>query len=168
MNNRPKIKLVMTNTDKFIEGFGYVMLFGIWCLAFFNFFDSSNFLISSYNDLGKTDRFIENSNVFLLPIISTVLFFGMTFLNKYPHTFNYPTIITESNALSQYANATKMIRIMKVIIVFVFGLILYCSIKHQDGTSLSLGLWFLPVTICLFTLPTLYFLIKSTNLKSED
>ena len=91
----------------------------------------------------------------------------MTLLNKNPHIFNYPTAITNENALSQYSNAVRMIRVLKLIIVFVFGLILVRTLQHINGNTNGLGAWFLPLTIGLFIIPTSYFLIKSMKIKAN-
>jgi hypothetical protein len=100
-----------------------------------------------------------------LPLVATVLFIGLTILNKFPHIFNYPTEITEDNALRQYTNATRLIRYLKVIIVVIFGLIAFETIRHANGQTEGLGIWFLPMTMGLIFIPLIYFLIKSTKTK---
>ena len=56
----------------------------------------------------------------MLPIISTLLFIGLTTLNKYPYMFNYPSQITKENSVHQYTNATRMMRVLKLVIVLLF------------------------------------------------
>ena len=166
MKNRPRIKLNLTFTDKLIEVSGWILLLGIWAFTLLSYSNLPETIAIHYNAVGEVNRFGEKSHLLILPIIGTILFVGMTILNKYPHIFNYPTIITEDNALDQYVNATQMIRILKLIIVFVFGLIIYSTISNGDCNSEGIGIWFLPLTITLFTLPTIYYLIRSMNIKS--
>lgn len=167
MVDRPKIKISITNTDKIIEVIGWILLIGIWILAIMNFSDLPETVPTHYNGAGVADRFSEKTTIFVLPIIGTILFIGMTILNKYPHIFNYPTTITNENALSQYTNATRMIRILKLIVLLVFGLILYKTLQNTNGNTDGLGIWFLPLIIGLFMVPTLYFLIKLMKPKTN-
>jgi len=100
-----------------------------------------------------------------LPLIATVLFVGLTFLNKFPHIFNYPTNITPHNALRQYTNATRMIRYLKLVIVVIFGLIAFKTIQNGNGEANGLGIWVLPLTLGLIFIPLIYFVIKSFKTK---
>jgi len=137
-------------------------------LAILNFSDLPETIPTHYNGAGEADGFGEKTNIFVLPVIGTILFIGMTILNNYPHIFNYPSTITNENAYNQYSNATRMIRILKLVIVLVFGLILFNTLQNANGNTDGLGNWFLPLTIGLFTIPTLYFLIKSMKIKPNE
>jgi uncharacterized membrane protein len=167
MGGRPKVKLDLTNTDKVIEFTGLTLLIGIWILAILSFSDLPESIPTHFNGAGEADGFGERTNIFVLPIIGTITFIGLTLLNKNPHIFNYPKTITNENALNQYSNATRMIRVLKLIIVFVFGLILVRTLQNTNGNADGIGTWFLPLTIGLFIIPTLYFLIKSMKINSN-
>ncbi|QWX83017.1 DUF1648 domain-containing protein [Cellulophaga sp. HaHaR_3_176] len=167
MREKPKIKLDLANTDKVIEITGWTLLVGTWLLAILSFSDLPESIPTHFNAAGKADGFGGKNTIFVLPFIGTILFFGMTMLNKNPHIFNYPKTITNENALSQYANATRMIRVLKLIIAFVFGLILVMTLQHTNGNTDGLGVWFLPLTISLFIIPTLYFFIKAMKINSN-
>ncbi|MEZ7901419.1 MAG: DUF1648 domain-containing protein [Flavobacteriales bacterium] len=168
MADRPKIKLNLSKSDKVIEITSWALLIGIWVLAILNFSDLPETIPTHYNGAGEADGFGEKTNIFVLPVIGTILFIGMTILNNYPHIFNYPSTITNENAYNQYSNATRMIRILKLVIVLVFGLILFNTLQNANGNTDGLGNWFLPLTIGLFTIPTLYFLIKSMKIKPNE
>ena len=167
MGERPKVKLDLTNTDKVIEFTGLALLIGIWILAILSFSDLPESIPTHYKGAGEVDGFGERTNIFVLPIIGTILFIGLKLLNKNPHIFNYPKTITDENALNQYSNGTRMIRVLKLIIVFVFGLILVRTLQNTNGNADGIGTWFLPLTIGLFIIPTLYFLIKSIKINSN-
>src|SRR5690625_2930119 len=104
--------------------------------------------------------------LFHLPIVASVIFIGLTILNKFPHTFNYLQEITIENAFKQYRNATRMMRVLKLIIVLIFGLISYQVIKHATGEIEGLGSWFLPFVLISIFVPTIYFMINLLNPKS--
>ena len=165
MSNRPKIEPSLTTTDKMIEFLGWIALVGIWMLALFNYSALPETIPIHYNAAGEADGFGNKSHVLTLPIIATVLFMGLTFLNKFPHKFNYPTKTTTENALHQYTNATRMIRILKLVIVVVFGLIVLKTIQNVNGNADGLGTWFLPLVLGLIFIPTAYYLTKSIRTK---
>lgn len=161
MNERPKIKLDLTTTDKTFEILGWVSILAIWILTITNYANLPDTIPIHYNGAGQADGFGGKGTILTLPLISTVLFVGMTILNRYPHTFNYPTNITADNALRQYTNATRMIRYLKFIIVVIFGLIALQTFRNVNGQTNGLGVWFLPLTLGLIFIPLTYFVVKS-------
>ena len=167
MNKRPRIKLQLNQTDKILEVVGWVSVFGIWALPLINYFDLPEIIPIHFNGAGKADRFGNKTHIFVLPIISTLLFIGLTTLNKHPHIFNYPSQITKENAVHQYTNATRMMRVLKLVIVLLFGLIIFKTIENVNGNADGLGTWFLPFTIGLFISLTIYFLIISMKDKIQ-
>ena len=71
--------------------------------------------------------------------------------------FNYPSQITKENAVHQYTNATRMMRVLKLVIVVLFGLIVFRKIQIVNGNANGLGAWFLPFTIGVFYNPNFIF-----------
>ena len=167
MNQRLKINLKLNQTDKILEIIGWISIFGIWLLTLTNYFELPEIIPTHYNGTGEADGFGNKSNIFALPIISTILFIGLTILNKNPHVFNYPSEITEENALNQYTNATRMIRVLKLVIVLIFGLIVFRTIQNVNGNADGLGTWFLPLTMAMIFIPMIYFLIKANRKKKS-
>ena len=167
MNKRPRIKLQLKQTDKIIEIVGWISVVGIWALPLINYFDLPEIIPIHFNGAGKADRFGNKTHIFVLPIISTLLFIGLTILNKRPHVFNYPGQITKENAVHQYTYATRMMRVLKLVIVLLFGLIVFKTIQNVNGHTDGLGTWFLPFTIGLFIMLTLYFLMMSMKDKIQ-
>jgi uncharacterized membrane protein len=157
MEKRPRIKIEMTISDKVVELIGWLTLLAIWILTITSYSNLSDIIPIHYNAAGQIDGFGEKVNILILPLYATVFFVGLTILNMFPHIFNYPTKITQSNALTQYTNMTKMFRYLKLVIVIMFGFFAYKTIKSSGG----LGSWFLPLTMGLIIVFTTYFIIKS-------
>lgn len=160
MGERPKLKLELTKIDKIVEIMGWLLICANWALVINTYKSLPNIIPTHYNGAGLADGFGDKSMIFTLPLVATVLFVGLTILNRFPHIFNYPTDISTNNALKQYTNATRLIRYLKVIFVVIFGLISYQTIKHAKGQTEALGVWFLPLTLGLIFIPIIYFLIK--------
>ena len=167
MNKRPRMKLQLNQTDKILEIVGWISVFGIWALPLINYFDLPEIIPIHFNGAGKANGFGNKTHIFVLPIISTLQFIGLTILNKRPHVFNYPSQITKENAFRQYTNATRMMRVLKLVIVLLFGLIVFRKIQIINGHADGLGTWFLPFTIGLFIILTIYFLIISIKDKIQ-
>ncbi len=166
MNKRPRMKLQLNQTDKILEVLGWVSVVGIWALTLTNYSILPEIIPIHFNGAGKADGFGNKTHIFILPIISTLLFIGLTTLNKHPHMFNYPSQITKENAVHQYTNATRMMRVLKLVIVVLFGLIVFRKIQIVNGHADGLGTWFLPLTMGMIFIPMLYFLIKSLKKKT--
>lgn len=167
MSNRPKLKLDLTATDKAIELVGWICLIGIWILTLSNYYSLPETIPIHYNGTGEADGFGKKWNILTLPIVSSILFVGLTILNKYPHIFNYPSTITEENAMQQYTNATRLIRFLKLVILIIFGLIVFKTIQNVNGNADGLGVWFLPLTMGMIFIPIVFFLINAGKDKKK-
>lgn len=153
MGTRPKIKIELTPIDKIIEILGWLCLGTVWVLEILRSPRLSNYFQIHYN---ATEAFnglyIKNLNYSSLVSV-TFTFVALTILNRFPNIFNYPVPITEHNAGKQYINATRMIRYLKLVIVF--------SPLVGNGS----GTWTLPLFTSALIIPTLFFVIKSLKMK---
>lgn len=165
MGERPKLKLELTKFDKTLEILGWTSILAIWVLIIINYTNLPDTIPIHYNGAGQVDGFGGKATILTLPLIATVLFIGLTILNKFPHVFNYPTNITQENALIQYINAARLIRYLKLIIVIIFGLIAFKTIQNVNGQADGLGVWFLPLTLGLIFIPLTYYIIKTLKTK---
>ncbi|MCF6142046.1 DUF1648 domain-containing protein [Flavobacterium sp. K77] len=161
MNERTKIKLELTTFDKTLEILGWTSILAIWFLTITNYINLPDIIPIHYNGAGQADGFGGKGNILTLPLIATILFIGLTILNKFPLLFNYPTNITPENELRQHTNATRLLRYLKFIIVVIFGLLALQTIRNVNGETSGLGIWFLPLTLGLIFIPLTYFVIKS-------
>ena len=162
---RPKLKIQLTPTDKVFELLGWGVLFALWVWTSTSYSNLPDIIPTHFNAAGEADGFGRKASIVGLPVIATLLYVGLTALNRFPHIFNFPTPITQDNALRQYTNATRMIRYLKLILVLVFAGISFQTIQQANGETDGLGVWFLPVTLGLIFMPLLYFVIKSFQTK---
>tara|TARA_R110002124_G_scaffold107094_2_gene259410 strand:- start:55 stop:552 length:498 start_codon:yes stop_codon:yes gene_type:complete len=165
MDQRPKIQIKLTNTDKAMELIGFLILIAFWVTMIVSYNNLPEQIPIHYNGLGEVDNYSKKSSIFLLPIIGSFLFIIITLVSKNPENFNYHVEITEQNAESQYKNSVKMMRIMKIIVIILFFLIDFKTIKTSIGKFEGLGIWFLPITLGIVFIPIIYFAYKSYKLK---
>ena len=160
---RPKIKLIPTTADKLVDLLGWVILLALWALTITHYSTLPGTIPTHFNAAGEADGFGSKASIIGLPVIATLLFFGLTVLNRFPHIFNYPSTVTQDNALRLYTLATRMLRYLKLVLVVVFGGIEFMTIQNATGKAAGLGVWFLPLTLVLVFLPLIYFVVKSVQ-----
>jgi uncharacterized membrane protein len=165
LEGRPKLKVQLTTTDKLLELFGWGVLLALWVWTGTSYSNLPDTIPTHFNAAGEADDYGRKASIFGLPVVASLLYIGLTLLNRVPHIFNFPTPVTQENALIQYTNATRMIRSLKLILVVVFGGISFQTIQQANGETDGLGVWFLPVTLGLIFLPLIYFVIKSFQTK---
>ena len=140
MENRPRITLHLTQFDKWLERASKIVLCAMWLLVLFIFSTLPSIVPIHYNALGKVDNYGSKITLFILPVVATLIYFGLTKLNKYPHVFNYMTTITNENAEHQYTLATRMLRILKLAILILISLLVVLSYLVAKGYINGLGI----------------------------
>jgi uncharacterized membrane protein len=165
MEIRPKLQIELSDSDKLLELAGWLILIFIWAITLYNYPSLPEIIPTHFNGSGKIDDYGSKTTIFLLPLIGSIIFVGLTFLNKYPHTYNFPTKITPENALRQYTIATKMIRYLKFIILVIFSAIAYMTLQSAKGNLDGLSIWFVPITLVLIFAPLAFFIYKSIKSK---
>ncbi|MGB6083348.1 DUF1648 domain-containing protein [Moheibacter sp.] len=168
MAGRPKIKLELTRSDKILEIMGGGLIFAIWVLVLVSYPSLPESIPTHYNGTGEADAFGSKSSILGLPLVATALFIGLSILNQYPHTFNYPDKIIEENARYQYRNSTRMLRCLKLVILIIFGMATYLTIRNAHQETAQIGKWFLPLTLGLIFIPVICFLIRAYRGDSKN
>jgi len=165
MEAKPKLKLKLTILDYLIEILGLLLFSSTWIFIISIYNSLPDIIPIHYNAFGTADNFGKKWMILSLPIVSTVLFIGLTLLNYFPESFNYPTKINEDNALIQYTYATRLIRYLKLVIVFIFGILLYQTTRYPLNKNDGLGIWFLPLFLGLIFIPLIFYVLKSVKSK---
>lgn len=165
MENRPRITLQLSRFDKRLEIASTLLLLLMWVLFLCLFLNLPAIVPLHYNAFGKVDSYGNKSTLFILPLLTTVVYFGLTQLNKYPHIFNYMTTITKENAKQQYTIATRMLRMLKLSILIVFNVLIVLDYFITKGSLSGLSSWFLPFTIFTLLMPTVITIVQSRKKK---
>lgn len=165
METRPKIKLPLSSFDKTLEITGRCIIILLWMLALFAFLKMPDTIPTHFNASGQADKYGHKGTIFILPAIATIIFIGITILNHYPHIFNYINKITEANAADQYLIAVRMLRFLKVLVAILFTVIVLVTFLTSIHIISGLTSWFLPLTILVFFIPTMYSIVMSINKK---
>jgi len=165
MEKKPKIKIKLTPTDKIVEIMGWLTLGILWALAISNYSNIPDTIPYHFNGAGLAGNYGYKGTILFLPILGTILFVGMTIMNKFPYLFNITSEITAGNIEKEYTNATRMIRYLKFAIVLVFSFVVN---KYSHATSKEsdvLGTWFLPLILVLILIPLIFYIVNSFKAK---
>lgn len=166
-NDRPEIRPTLTVGDKFIEWSAIGFNVTIWGYTLFVWQDLPESIPVHFNLKGEPDNFGNRYNLLILPLISGIIFAGLTILNRYPHMFNYPVKITAENALDQYTRATRLLRILKTEISMIFLYIQVTTIMISKNQAEKLPPWFLVVAVISINLTVFIYLISSLSGKTR-
>jgi len=161
MESRPGIKPVFSSFDKALELTGIVLLAILWGLSIYAYAKLPDIIPTHFNATGEADALGGKTTLLILSIVATVLYAGLTALGGFPHIFNYVRPITEANAQRQYSIATRLLRVLKVVIVFIFSLIILFVYLTTIGIMHGPGFWFLPLTASLVFIPVIVSIVQS-------
>lgn len=164
-NIKPKLELTLSPFDKVMEVLGWASLFMLWALVLLKYSSLPAIIPIHFNAIGDVDRYGKKEIIFLLPIMGTVLYMGLTALTKYPHLYNYSSSFTTENARYHYTNATRLIRFLKLVVVLLFLIVVVSTYFVIIGKTTGLGPWFMPLILALMLAPTLLFVVKSMRKK---
>lgn len=162
MQNVPK-NIPMTGFDKSVELAGLLVILMLWALTIFSYFNLQEIIPIHYNASGRVTKWGQKTTLLFFPITATVIFVGLTILNRYPQHFN--TINWKSeNASLQLKYAMRMLRILKLSIGLAFSLVVLFTYFVLDGQLSPMGPWLLPVILAVILIPVGYYLIKMLRL----
>ena len=165
MTKRPHLQLELSRSDQAFEIIGWISLILMWVYTLMNYSTLPDTIPIHFNGEGHPDNFGTRATIFIFTGIGTLIFVGLTILNKYPQKFNYLDKITPENAQRQYTNATKMVRFLKLAISLILLLTVYEICQIATGKSHGFGIWFLPFALGLIFIPVIMYGIKSSTKK---
>lgn len=140
---RPKIELEQTPADRILEGVAAAGLIVLWVLPAAYYNDLPDTIATHFNAAGEADGYGPRITLWLLPLIGLGLYIGLTLVNRYPRIFNYPVKITPENAERQYQLATRLIRMLKTGIMWLFTYLCWLIVNSASSGQATLNPVFL-------------------------
>ena len=146
---RPRIKIRPQPVDRLIELAALAALLLIIILPAVYYRDLPVQIPVHFSFSGEPDSLGGKGIIWRIPLMSLILYIGLTLANRYPHTFNYPVRITEENAARLYRLATRTISILKTLLMCLFLYITVSIIWIGVGRSDKFNAAVLPTIIIL-------------------
>lgn len=136
---QPKIALELTLADRLLEALAalFVLLLGVVPLVYYG--DLPESIPQHYNAAGEVDIYGPKYLLLVLAGVGVLLYGLMTWVGRHPHWFNYPIAITPENAEHQYRIATRLMRMLKLMVVLLFFYIAYNTIRIGMGRAEGLS-----------------------------
>ncbi len=156
-SNRPVLNIKPSPQDTIIELACIGLLIISWIYAVIQYPKLPTEIPTHYTINGVVDGFGPKSTIWILPAVGTGIVLLLSFVNRYPHLFNYPVQITTENAGYIYTKATKLIRYLKFGILLIFLTIEINSIRLAQTGHSFIGGWFAVAVAILLFLPTIVF-----------
>ena len=114
-----------------------------------------------FNIKGDVDRYDNKIMLFLLPLIGTVLYFGIHYLAKKPYLLNYPQTLTETNYETAYKSATNMLYIINLIVMILFMAVQYVDYAAIKDSTTKMNEWVIFIPIVALVSVSIVFVVKS-------
>lgn len=114
-----------------------IVLVGITVYLIIRLNSMPKLIPTHYDFAGNVDSYGDKSAVFIMPVMSWVLYIMITVLEMFPQIWNTGVRVTEQNRFRVYAILRLMIDIVKFIIVVSFAYITVCTVEFMP-----LGAWF--------------------------
>lgn len=148
-NARPVLDLprnAFENALEFLGAMGLLFMFAMVAQYWSNLPER---IPSHFGISGLPDAWSGKGTLLILPVLSVVLYGGLTVLSRYPHIYNYAWPITPKNAAAQYRFARQMIIVLKTELVWIFAYINWQTMQTALGRAQGLGPAFLPIFLLM-------------------
>lgn len=168
MNKRPHIPIELSGFDRIMEAIGVSFLVVIWVWVIYFYPELPDKIPTHFNASGEADDFGTKINLFILPVLATVLYFVLLLISRKPRLYNYPVSVEPGNLKLLYQLGSRTVRWIALFIVIIFGIIIYSTIQTARGQMEGIGKWFLPFAIIGATAPTIVMMVKLSRMKSVN
>jgi uncharacterized membrane protein len=160
---RPRLRLKLSSHDRVIEFLGISFLIILIAIPVFYYNQLPERIPTHFNAAGLPDGYGGRHSLFVLPATGLFMYILLTVIAAFPHIYNYPVTITPENAEVQYRLATRLMRILKTVILILFSFISWMSVKTAAGSASGLGKMYLPVFIILTFGVVIIYLVQASN-----
>ncbi|HAL65100.1 MAG TPA: hypothetical protein DCP10_05995 [Bacteroidales bacterium] len=136
---RPRINIKRTKLDYFFESISIISLALSFIIIAYYWGKYPNSVAIHYNALGQADSYGSKWLLIILPLTGLLTYIGMTYLNRFPHIFNYPVEVSERNAELLYKIGKRLISFMKMMVCLLVLYITFSQtssmIFHRSGVN---------------------------------
>ncbi len=159
--NQPRLKLPINEKEKFTALTGWLILTGMLVYTGVSFGTLPESIPTHFGPSGAPDDFGGKWTIWTMPLIAFLLTVMLTLLTRYPHTFNYLTIITEENAEYQYRLARMLMHWLTIFVNLLFFLIQHSTIQVAFGKSEGLDMYTMLFAMAGNLVILIVYLVKS-------
>lgn len=159
-NKRPKIHMKISKAEVVFEIIAIVSIIISWWYLITMWDKMPNVVPTHFNFKGEVNGYGSKNSLFILPIMSVIMFIAFNILSMFPHIFNYPIKITMENAKRQYANARLLLIVIMAEINVIFLYLQWGSIYSAITPSAGTQVQFMPIGIFIIIATVIVFISK--------
>jgi uncharacterized membrane protein len=141
MSGRPVIKLPSSRLGSVLNGLSIALVIASWLIPILLYSSLPETIPSHFNFKGEVDGWGNRKIIFLLPVISVVIYTLITVVQCHPEIHNYTSNINESNAPENYSRSVNMLAWVKLICMLLFLIVEGISIQAAIGKLHISYLW---------------------------
>ena len=165
-NQRPQIVPPPSKIDKIFEAVALIGILLAIIIIIIGAVILPNIIPTHYKITGGVDTYGSKWGIFLVFLIPMLFIYGLiTFVNKYPSKFNYATMVTPENALRLYSSACTSLRLMKVLMVWLFLILEWFTVivlSNNPGlTGLSWLSWIIMLVFFAVIAVSIIYAVKN-------
>lgn len=169
-DSQPKLDIKKSTLDYSLEFITFALVIGCIIYVAYHYGNLPDNVPGHMNLAGKVNRYDAKETVWILPILNTFLVFGIYYLNKFPHIFNYNIKINKDNAEKQYKAATTVMRIVNLLMAVLFFTITYqiinISLSESSQASKASSYIINTILIALVAFPIILLVLNLKKKKS--
>jgi uncharacterized membrane protein len=144
MNSRPIISIQLSIFEKFINVLSVLLILNMFLTIIFQWNVLPFTVPIHFNAAGNVDGWGSKGSLCILPMIGLILFVVISVLERFPHIYNYPVMITEKNAPKLYLEARRMLIILNFEMLLLFSYISWGTVQAAYGKNV-ISMWTIPL-----------------------
>ncbi len=165
MSDQPRLIIEPMAADRALEALCITILLAMWVLTVSYLLILPEHIAIHFDMQGQPDGYGSKWVLLFSPVFASILWIGLSVLNKFPHKFNYPVKITKDNAARQYSLAIRLIRWIKLGILLLFSILLHTFYSSALSEELKNIWWIIILSVIIGLVPLIIFLIFSVKNK---
>jgi uncharacterized membrane protein len=155
--------------DILLEITGMIVILGCFVYIAFNYQDLPDSLPRHYGSDGVPDAYSAKGIIWVLPIVGLILYMVIGLISNVPSLINLPFKPNPENAERYERKYSRMIRILNVVMVYIFAFLTYQSSQIGMGAQSQLPGYFKVVSLAvLFGIPLIYILPDMINARRHQ
>ncbi len=143
---------------------GWIIVALNYLLVLVFYFDLPDTIPTHFNLQGEVDDYGHKSVLWIIPILSSALYFGMGFFVTHmkPSNINYPIKVTEKNAPQLYSIGIRMLVVINLATVVAFLLTTFAIVFKVKGildtldVPMLIGIWIVAGLVPFYFLYKMY------------
>ena len=150
------MKTEYTRFQKMLEIVGIILLVLFVGFIAMSWGELPDKIPGHYNAAGIVDRWGNKGEILILPVITILLYGGLSVITLFPQMWNVPQTKNESNKYLVYSTLKTMLILMKIEVTVNFFFISYFSIKGRNLPAL-----YTPIFLVMIFGTLIYYTWKS-------